>query len=152
MQQHISTKRSSNLQLRAQHRPHPLLHSLKILASSNILVLLAARNRQILGHDALAVDDVDAGFLEALGEFDDFGGAVELAALGEAAGPGEDGGDGVGGGRVALLVLAVVAGHGAVGGFGFEGLAVGGDEDGGHEAEGAEALGYDVGLDVAVVV
>jgi hypothetical protein len=50
------------------------------------------------------------------------------------------------------LVLAVVARDGAVGGFGFEGLAVGGDEDGGHEAEGAEALGYDVGLDVAVVV
>jgi hypothetical protein len=50
------------------------------------------------------------------------------------------------------LVLAVVAGDGAVGGFGFEGLAVGGDEDGGHEAEGAEALRDDVGLDVTVVV
>ena len=41
---------------------------------------------------------------------------------------------------------------GAVRGFGLEGFAVRGDEDGGHEAEGAEALGDDVGLDVAVVV
>jgi len=49
-------------------------------------------------------------------------------------------------------VLAEVARYGAVGGFGFEGLAVGGDEDGGHEAEGAETLGDDVGLYVAVVV
>jgi hypothetical protein len=32
------------------------------------------------------------------------------------------------------------------------GEAVGGYEDGCHEAEGTEALSYDVGLDVAVVV
>jgi hypothetical protein len=32
------------------------------------------------------------------------------------------------------LVLAVMTSDGAVGGFGFEGLAVGGDKDGGHEA------------------
>ena len=95
---------------------------------------------------------MDARLLERLGELDDLGRAVELAALGEAAGPGEDGGDGVGGGGVSFLVLAVVARDGAMRGFGFEGLAVGGDEDGGHEAERAEALGYDVGLHVAVVV
>jgi hypothetical protein len=39
-----------------------------------------------------------------------------------------------------------------VGGFGLEGLAVGSDEDRGHETEGAEALGNDVGLDVSIVV
>ena len=38
-------------------------------------------------------------------------------------------------------MLSKVSRHGAVGGFGFEGLAVGGDEDAGHEAEGTEALG-----------
>jgi hypothetical protein len=141
-----------SLQLRAQNSAHPLLHRLKILAGRHILVLLAARDGQVLGHDALAVDDVDAGLLERLGELDDLGRAVELAALGEAARPGEDGRDRVGRGRVAFLVLAVVARHGAVRGFGFEGLAVGCYEDGGHQAQGAEALGYDVGLHVAVVV
>jgi hypothetical protein len=63
-----------------------------------------------------------------------------------------DGGDGVGRGLVALLVLAEMARHGAVGGLGFEGLAVGGDEDGCHEAEGAEALSDDVRLNISVVV
>ena len=53
---------------------------------------------------------------------------------------------------MALLMLAEMARYGAVGGFGFVGFAVWGDEDGGHEAEGAEALGDDVGEDVAVVV
>jgi hypothetical protein len=45
-----------------------------------------------------------------------------------------------------------MAGDSAVRGFGFEGLAVGGDEDGGHEAEGTKSLGDNVGLDVTVVV
>lgn len=36
--------------------------------------------------------------------------------------------------------------------LGLEGLSVGGDEDGGHEAERAEALGNDIGLDITVVV
>ena len=49
-------------------------------------------------------------------------------------------------------MFAVVAGDSAVGGFGFKGFAVGGDEDRGHEAEGTETLGYDVGLDVAVII
>ena len=66
--------------------------------------------------------------------------------------PGKDGGNGVGGGLVALLVFAEVAGDGAVRGFGFECLAVRGDESGGHKAEGAETLGNDVGLDVSIVV
>jgi hypothetical protein len=49
-------------------------------------------------------------------------------------------------------VLTEVAGDGAVGGLGLERLAVGSDEDGGHETEGAEALGDNVGLDVTIVV
>lgn len=146
--------KTPNLQLSAKHRLEPPLNGIHILIRSNIVLTtsLAARQGEILGHDAVNIDSINTGFLEALGKGDELGGVVELAALDEAAGPGEDGGDRVGGGLAALLVLAVVAGDGAVGGLGLEGLAVGGDEDGGHEAEGAEALGDNVGLDVAVVV
>jgi len=49
-------------------------------------------------------------------------------------------------------VLAVVTGDGAVGGLGLEGLAGGSDQGGGHKAEGTEALGNDIGLDITVVV
>ena len=49
-------------------------------------------------------------------------------------------------------MLAVMACDSPVCGFRFEGLAVGRDEDGCHEAEGAEALGYNVGLNVAVII
>jgi len=43
----------------------------------------------------------------------------------QTSGPGEDGSDRVGGSLFALLVLAVVASHGAVSSFRFNGLAVG---------------------------
>lgn len=130
------------------------LDGVEVLGGGDVVLAtgLAAGQGQILGHDAVDVDGVNAGALEGLGKGDDVGGLVELTALDEAAGPGKDGGDGVGRGLLALLVLAVVAGDGAVGGLGLKGLAVGGDEDGGHEAEGAEALSDDVGLDVTVVV
>ena len=49
-------------------------------------------------------------------------------------------------------MLAVMAGDGAVGGFGFEGFAVGGDEDRGHESQGSKTLGYYVGLDISVII
>lgn len=143
-----------DLQLLLERSLQPPLNRIQILIRSNIVLpaSLAARQGQILGHDAVHVDGVNAGLLEALGKGHQLGGVVELAALDEAAGPGEDGGDGVGGGLAALLVLTVVAGDGAVGGFGLKGLAVRGDEDRGHEAEGAKALGDNVGLDVTVVV
>ena len=65
---------------------------------------------------------------------------VELAAVVEAARPGEDRGDRVGRGRLALLVLAVVARHRAVRGLGLDRLAVGRQQHRGHQAERAEAL------------
>jgi hypothetical protein len=77
---------------------------------------------------------------------------VELGAVGQAAGPCEDRGDRVGRGFLAGLVLAVVAGHRAVRGFGFHGLAVRRHQHRGHQAERAEALRHRVGLHVAVVV
>ena len=70
------------------------------------------------------LDGLDADALEGLGERGDLGRAVELAAVGQAPGPGEDRGDRVGRGRLALLVLAVVARDRAVRGLGLDGLAV----------------------------
>ena len=77
---------------------------------------------------------------------------VELGAVREAARPGEDRGDRVGRGLLALLVLAVVARHRAVRGFRFHRLAVRRHQHRGHQAERAEALRHGVGLHVAVVV
>lgn len=64
---------------------------------------------EILCHDAVAVDDLDASSLEILSPCLESSVAVELCAVNQATGPGEDGGNGVGGCLVALLVLAVVA-------------------------------------------
>src|SRR5690606_40354651 len=85
-------------------------------------------------------DGLDDDVLEGLREADDLGGVVQLAAVLEAAGPGEDRRDRVGRGRLALLVLAVVPGDGAVRGLGLTGLAVRGQQHRGHQAERAEAL------------
>src|SRR5690606_19266945 len=103
------------------------------------LLVLADEQRQVLGHLA-ALDGLDDDLLQGLGEAHDLRGGVELAALLQAAGPGEDRGDRVGGGRLALLVLPVVAGHRAVGGLGLD-RAVLGHQHGGHQAQRAEALG-----------
>ena len=111
----------------------------------------ADQQGQVLGHLA-AHDRLDADPLERVGERGDLGRPVQLAAVGQAPGPGEDRGDRVGRGRLALLVLAVVPGDGAVRGLGLDGLAVRGHQHAGHQAERAEALGDDVGLHVAVVV
>ena len=111
----------------------------------------ADEQRQVLGHLAL-LDRLDADPLEGLGERRHLGGAVELAAVLQATGPGEDRGDRVGRGRLALLVLAVVPGHRAVRRLGLDRLAVRRHQHRRHQAERAEALGHGVGLDVAVVV
>ena len=71
------------------------------------------QNREVLGHLA-ALDRCDAHLLEAAGEADERLVAVELAAVRQAPGPGEDRRDGVGRRGVALLVLAVVASNSAV--------------------------------------
>ena len=63
--------------------------------------------------------------LQRVCELDHVGGVVQLAAMLQAARPREDRGDRVGGGGLALLVLPVVAGDGAVRGLGLDGLAVG---------------------------
>src|SRR5215831_4076710 len=72
--------------------------------------------RQVLRHLA-ALDRLDADPLEGPGEPCDLSRAVQLAAVRQPARPGEDGRDRVGRGRLALLVLPVVPGHGAMRGL-----------------------------------
>src|SRR5690349_24590655 len=81
--------------------------------------VLADEQGEVLGH-LPALDRPHADVLQRPGERGDAGGAVELTAVLQAPGPGEDRGDRVGRGGLALLVLAVVAGDGAVGGFGLD--------------------------------
>lgn len=142
------------LQLLLEDGLHAALNGIQVLVGRDVVgaLVLAAGQGQILGHDAILIDGVDASLLEALGKGHKLGRVVELATLNETAGPGEDGGNGVGRGLLALLVLTIVAGNGAVGGLGLERLAVGGDEDRGHEAEGTEALSHNVRLDITVVI
>ena len=128
-----------------------LADRLEELLGGHPRLLGADEDREVLGHLA-ALDRLDADPLERLGEAHDLGRVVELAAIFEAAGPGEDRGDRVGRGRLALLVHAVVAGDGAVRGLGLDRLAVGSHQDRGHQAERAEALRDQVRLDVAVVI
>lgn len=147
-------KLSGHLQLLLDDVLHATLNSVEVLVGGDIVptASLATGKGKILGHDTINIDRVNAGLFEALGEGDNLGLVVELATLDETTGPGEDGGNGVGGGLVALLVLTVVASDGAVGSLRLEALAVGGDEDRGHETKGAEALSDNVGLDITVVV
>src|SRR3712207_2337930 len=77
------------------------------------LLLGADQEGEVLGHVA-GLYRVDADLLEGLGEAGELLVVVELGPMAKAAGPGEDRRDGVGGGLLALLVLAVVAGHRAV--------------------------------------
>ena len=143
-----------HLQLLLQAALQSPLDSVKVFLGNNpaLTVFTAAGKSQILGHDTINIDSVDASLFKGFSKGHNLGGVVELAALGQTTGPGEDRGDGVGAGLAALLVLAVVAGDGAVGSLGLERLAVGGNEDGGHETKRTEALGDDVGLYVAIVV
>lgn len=130
------------------------LNGLQVLTGGNpgLALLLAAGKSKVLGHDGLLVDNVDTGALELLGELDNVGGVVELTTADQTTGPGEDGGNRVGRGLTALLVLAVVASDGTVGSLGLESQTVRGGEGRGHQTQRAETLGDNVGLDVTVVV
>src|ERR1700747_1448221 len=71
--------------------------------------VLADEQGEVLGH-LPALDGPHADVLQGPGERGDAGGAVELTAVLQAPGPGEDRGDRVGRGGLALLVLAGGAG------------------------------------------
>src|SRR3546814_8071401 len=70
-------------------------------------LLVADQDREVLGHVA-ALHGVDADLFQSLGELLQLRRAVELAAIPETTGPGEDRRDRVRGRILALLVLAVV--------------------------------------------
>src|SRR3546814_12301860 len=69
-------------------------------------LLVADQDREVLGHVA-ALHGVDADLFQSLGELLQLRRAVELAAIPETAGPGEDRRDGVRGRLLALLVLEI---------------------------------------------
>lgn len=142
------------LQLLLQRILQPLLDRGQVLGRGDVVgaVGLAARQREVLGHDAVDVDGVDAGLLEPLGEGDELGLPVELAPLDQAPRPREDARDRVRARLPPLLVLPVVPRHRPVRRLRLERLAVRRDQHRRHQAQGPEALRYDVGLHVAVVV
>ena len=69
-----------------------------------------------------------------MAELFQLGKVVQLGPVEETSGPGEDGGDGVGGGLSSLLVNSVVPGDCSVGSFCLN-SAIGGDQNGGHESQ-----------------
>lgn len=71
-------------------------------------------NGQVLGHLSV-FNGLDCGSLEGVAEVGEFRLVVELSAVEKTTGPGEDTGDGVGGGFFSLLVLSVVTGDSSVG-------------------------------------
>lgn len=64
---------------------------------------------QVLGHDGLLVDSVNADLLKVLSKAHKLVVAVESGAVHQASGPSKDAGNAVGRGLVALLVFAVVS-------------------------------------------
>ena len=61
---------------------------------------------QVLGHES-GLDGLDADVLEGLRELGQVGVAVELGPVGQTAGPGKYGGDGVGASLLALLMKPI---------------------------------------------
>ena len=45
-----------------------------------------------------------------------------------------------------------MAGYGSMSGLGLQRLTIGGDQHGGHQAQGSETLGEDVGLNISIIV
>ena len=80
---------------------------------------------EVLRHPA-TLHRLHAHGFERLGEAHHIGRAVEQAAIVQTARPGEDRGDRVGRCRLALLMLAIVAGDGAVRRLRLNRLAIGG--------------------------
>jgi len=107
---------------------------------------------QILGHNTILVDDFNAGSLQVQSKLAERLVIVELGAVEQAAGPGEDRGDGVGAGLVTLLIFTIMPSDSSVSGLTLDNLAVGGDELRGHHSKTSESLGEDVTLHVTIVI
>lgn len=120
-----------HLQLLLQQALHSPLNRIHVLRRSNIILSprLPTRQRQILRHDPIDIHGIDTCLLQTLRKRHDLGRLIQSSSLDEASCPGEDRCYGVRGCLVAFLVLAVVAGDGAVCSFRFEGFAIRGDEN-----------------------
>jgi len=107
---------------------------------------------EVLGHDAILVDDLHASLLEGCAEILQGNIVVELGPVDETTGPREDGSHWVRRGFFTLLPFTVVPGDGSMGSLTLDGLAIRSDEFTGHHSKTSKALGQDVGLDVPIVV
>src|SRR3954463_5038000 len=96
-----------------------LVHLVQEAFGRQPLLLGTDQQRQILGHEAL-LDRVHADLLHGDSELGQLVIAVQLGAVGQAPRPSKDRGDGVGRGTLALLMLAIMAGDGAVSRFGLD--------------------------------
>ncbi|EBA07220.1 NADP-dependent isocitrate dehydrogenase protein [Sagittula stellata E-37] len=109
------------------------------------------QQRQVLGHVA-GLHGLDDHPLQRLGKVLQRRVAVQLRAVLQPAGPGIDRRDGVGGGRLALLVLTVMARHRAVRRLRLHDPAIRRHQLRGHHPQRPEALRHRVRLHVAVIV
>jgi len=142
------------LKLGLQNSLHALLDSIEIVPCGDIVVLtlLAHSEGEILGHDSLLIDNVNACLFERLGELDQLWSVVELTSLGKTSAPGKDGCDWVGRCWIALLVLTEMAGDCTVCGLGLKRLSIWCDENRSHQTQTTETLGDNVGLNITVVI
>src|SRR3984893_18788304 len=106
---------------------------------------------KVLGHVA-GLHRGDASRFESRREFRKFGIAVELGAVRQCTCPGKNRGDRIGRCLLAFLMFAVMPGHRAMRGLGFDRFAIRSHQHRSHEAERSKALRDDVGLDIAVIV
>jgi len=142
------------LKLGLQHSLHALLDCIEIVPGGDIIVLalLAHSQGEILGHDSLLIDNVNACLFERLGELDQLGSVVELTSLGKTSAPGKDRCDRVGRCWVALLVLTEMASDCTVCGLGLERFSIWCDENRSHQTQTTKTLGDNVGLDITVII
>ena len=69
---------------------------------------------------------------------------VKFTTVFQTSGPCEDGGDGIGGGRVTLLVFPIMYCDSSVGTLSLNGFAIGADKDRCHETQGSVTCEYKV--------
>lgn len=105
---------------------------------------------QVLGHVTI-LNGLNAGSLEGVAPVEELGVVVKGGSVDEASGPSENGGDGVGGGFLSLLVESVVPGDSSMSSFSFHG-AIWSHQDGSHETQRSETLSQNVALNIPIVV
>jgi len=93
--------------------------SVQVFISGDI-VGVVDQDGKILSHGA-TFDSFDDDSFQGVTEVFEFSIAVQLGSVEETSSPGEDGGNGVGGGFLSLLVSSVMTSDGTMGSFSFHG-------------------------------